>query len=108
MSGEPSLPTEPVGDPEPAPEPVEPEAEAPSSDVDAGTQHPRNELNNYAQRRGYTMTWDEHASGPRENETWTCTVYISGQVYGRGIASTKNAAKDAAARQALQYITGTG
>ncbi|KAF8208422.1 hypothetical protein K438DRAFT_1573727, partial [Mycena galopus ATCC 62051] len=65
-------------------------------------------LNNYLQSKGQlaALSWEESTSGPKSAPTWTCICKISGQVRGRGTGSLKRTAKDAAAKQALESLTG--
>ncbi|KAF8579852.1 hypothetical protein K439DRAFT_1637564, partial [Ramaria rubella] len=61
-----------------------------------------NELQRQARVR--SLTWDDQRSGPGHQATWTCTVYIDEIEYGTGSASSKQGARDAAARMALQAL----
>jgi len=70
------------------------------------------ELNNLLQGeyRGQTqtqtiLTWETKQDGHRHEGDWVAIAYIRGIEYGRGSASTIRAAKEKAARQALEALT---
>ncbi|KAF9011039.1 hypothetical protein BDQ17DRAFT_860878 [Cyathus striatus] len=84
------------------------------------------DLNNYLQEKQQSslLAWVEQSSGPSHETTWTvqckgsynfslfdknkylriADLLVDGQVLGTGKAATKQAAKDVAARQALQVL----
>ncbi|KAF8978317.1 hypothetical protein BDQ17DRAFT_1550578 [Cyathus striatus] len=64
------------------------------------------DLNNYLQEKQQSslLAWVEQSSGPSHETTWTVQCKVDGQVLGTGKAATKQAAKDVAARQALQVL----
>ncbi|KAJ7717485.1 hypothetical protein DFH07DRAFT_973572 [Mycena maculata] len=61
------------------------------------------QLNNYfqAQKASHTLSWVEYSTGPSHEIKWTVQCKISGEVKGTGVADSKAAAKEEAARQAL-------
>ncbi|GJJ11670.1 hypothetical protein Clacol_005906 [Clathrus columnatus] len=63
-------------------------------------------LHNEMQRQGRlkALTWDDQVAGPTHNAVWTCSALINEIEYGRGMAPNRQAARDEAARQALQAI----
>ncbi|KAF9001765.1 hypothetical protein BDQ17DRAFT_1358227 [Cyathus striatus] len=65
-----------------------------------------NQLNNYLQERQMSsyISWSEKSAGTAQNPTWTVECKISGVVMGTGTAARKQAAKEIAARQALQRL----
>ncbi|KAJ6541929.1 hypothetical protein B0H19DRAFT_1381477 [Mycena capillaripes] len=60
-------------------------------------------LNNYfqAKQATHTLSWAESSSGPSHEIKWTVQCKVSGEVKGTGVADSKAAAKEEAARQAL-------
>ncbi|KAF5323414.1 hypothetical protein D9611_005499 [Ephemerocybe angulata] len=50
------------------------------------------------------LSYSEVAAGPQNDPTWTIECKINGTVRGTGIAKKKNAAKEAAAKEALQAL----
>ncbi|TFK41924.1 hypothetical protein BDQ12DRAFT_710272 [Crucibulum laeve] len=65
-------------------------------------------LNNYlqGQDRASSLSWVESNSGPSHAPTWKCVCKIDGKEYGTGTGSHKHIAKDIAATQALNTLTG--
>jgi len=63
-------------------------------------------LHNEMQRRGIlaSLTWEDCPSGPRHKQTWLAIVYVNEVEYGRGCGSTKAAARNMAAREALLQL----
>ncbi|KAG8946048.1 hypothetical protein FRC03_001517 [Tulasnella sp. 419] len=63
-------------------------------------------LHNRLQQQGkaHSLTWDEEASGPSHDTQWTMTAKVEGVVVGSGTASKKQAAKDLAAKRALEKM----
>ncbi|KAF8521581.1 hypothetical protein BU17DRAFT_21900, partial [Hysterangium stoloniferum] len=61
-------------------------------------------LHNEMQRQGRlrSLTWDDSVYGPTHQATWTSIVQIDEIEYGRGTSSTRQGARDEAARLALQ------
>ncbi|KAJ2912490.1 hypothetical protein MD484_g7926, partial [Candolleomyces efflorescens] len=61
-------------------------------------------LNNHLQKigRATSLSWEESSV----NQVWTCVCKIDGEPRGRGVASHKHVAKDAAAEEALKYLIG--
>jgi len=61
------------------------------------------QLNNYFQARqaSHTVSWVEYSTGPSHAIKWTVECKVSGEVKGTGVADSKAAAKEEAARQAL-------
>ncbi|THU91573.1 hypothetical protein K435DRAFT_863304 [Dendrothele bispora CBS 962.96] len=57
-----------------------------------------------AQSRGLTPVYADSFSGPQHAPTWTSTVSINNQQYGTGQGTSRGAARENAARQALQVI----
>ncbi|THU80879.1 hypothetical protein K435DRAFT_873924 [Dendrothele bispora CBS 962.96] len=58
-----------------------------------------------AQSRGITPVYVDSSSGPPHALTWSSTVYINNQQYGVGTGASRGAARESAARQALQVIS---
>ncbi|THU91571.1 hypothetical protein K435DRAFT_863301 [Dendrothele bispora CBS 962.96] len=58
-----------------------------------------------AQSLGGTPVYVDASSGPQHAPTWTSTVYINNQQYGFGSGASRGAARENAARQALQAIS---
>ncbi|PIL31513.1 hypothetical protein GSI_06215 [Ganoderma sinense ZZ0214-1] len=60
-------------------------------------------LNNYLQNTGRlaSLSWEDKSDGPRHGPVWTSYCKINDVVMGTGTGSQKNAARDAAAGQAL-------
>ncbi|KAI0962304.1 hypothetical protein AcV7_001176 [Taiwanofungus camphoratus] len=63
-------------------------------------------LNNHLQQTNQThvLSWAESSKGPANALQWTIICKIGGQARGIGTASSKSAAKEAAALQALQSL----
>ncbi|SJL06415.1 uncharacterized protein ARMOST_09751 [Armillaria ostoyae] len=63
-------------------------------------------LNNYFQARGDTsvLSYQESVVGPSDRAEWTVVCKVSGEIKGIGVASSKSAAKETAAKQALQRL----
>ncbi|RPD54453.1 hypothetical protein L226DRAFT_575643 [Lentinus tigrinus ALCF2SS1-7] len=61
------------------------------------------QLNNYLQERQalHILSWDELLVGPPGNREWQMTCVINGESKGVGVAATKGAAKNKAAKEAL-------
>ncbi|KAJ7735855.1 hypothetical protein DFH07DRAFT_967046 [Mycena maculata] len=67
------------------------------------------QLNNYLQAKQatHTISWLDYSTGPSHDIKWTVQCKISGELKGAvpfagtGVANTKAAAKEEAARQAL-------
>ncbi|KAJ7103112.1 hypothetical protein B0H15DRAFT_811003 [Mycena belliarum] len=61
------------------------------------------QLNNYLQGQKiiHTLSWSESSVGPSHEIKWTVQCKVSGVVKGTGVADSKSAAKEEAARQAL-------
>ncbi|KAJ7687439.1 hypothetical protein B0H17DRAFT_1070214 [Mycena rosella] len=61
------------------------------------------QLNNYFQgkKASHTLSWSESSTGASHEIKWTVQCKVSGEVKGTGVADTKAAAKEEAARQAL-------
>ncbi|KAJ8084726.1 hypothetical protein PM082_003503 [Marasmius tenuissimus] len=74
----------------------------------ANSTHNRNALNNYAQKAGYTLKYDDACAGPQQAPTWTSTVTLNGTLYGTGQGITKAAAQEVAAGAALAYLSQRG
>ncbi|KAG1757059.1 hypothetical protein EDB19DRAFT_7853 [Suillus lakei] len=71
--------------------------------------HPRTMMNNELQLRyGSTgaehLRWEVYSQGPPNNLTWSATIYIDDQNYGRASAPTRGAAQDTAAQQAYNHL----
>ncbi|KAJ3483498.1 hypothetical protein NLI96_g6278 [Meripilus lineatus] len=68
--------------------------------------HHRMNLNKFLQVNGGVnrLDWKINSSGPESSQTWIATAKIDGVEYGRGSASSKAAAKEIAAQQALQAL----
>ncbi|KAJ7269288.1 hypothetical protein B0H12DRAFT_31018 [Mycena haematopus] len=64
------------------------------------------QLNNYfqAKRAGHTVSWVESSSGPSHATKWTVECKVSGEVKGTGVADSKAAAKEEAAKQAVAAL----
>ncbi|KAJ7921251.1 hypothetical protein B0H13DRAFT_2417519 [Mycena leptocephala] len=60
-------------------------------------------LNNYLQAKqaSHTLSWAESSAGPAYEIKWTVVCKVSGEAKGIGVADSKAAAKEEAARQAL-------
>jgi len=63
-------------------------------------------LNNYLQTKDKAnlLSWDESTIGPRHEPMWTCVCKIDGQEYGRGTGLSKQTARAAAAKVALERL----
>ncbi|KAJ7361276.1 hypothetical protein DFH08DRAFT_1074303 [Mycena albidolilacea] len=63
-------------------------------------------LNNYLQRKqaSHTLSWAENSTGPSHAIKWTVECKVSGEVKGTGVADSKAAAKEDAAKQALKAL----
>ncbi|KAI1794011.1 hypothetical protein LXA43DRAFT_999340 [Ganoderma leucocontextum] len=63
-------------------------------------------LNNYLQNTGRltALSWKDEFSGPRHDPVWTSICKINDVVMGTGAGSQKNAARDAAAGEALRAL----
>ncbi|KAJ6601392.1 hypothetical protein DFH09DRAFT_1302675 [Mycena vulgaris] len=61
------------------------------------------QLNNYfqGQKSSHVVSYSESSQGPSHDIKWTVQCKVSGVVKGTGVASSKNAAKEEAAKQAL-------
>ncbi|KAI0931443.1 hypothetical protein AcW2_000333 [Taiwanofungus camphoratus] len=70
------------------------------------SQGPIIRLNNHLQQTNQThvLSWAESSKGPANALQWTIICKIGGQARGIGTASSKSAAKEAAALQALQSL----
>ncbi|KAJ7897324.1 hypothetical protein B0H14DRAFT_3425353 [Mycena olivaceomarginata] len=64
------------------------------------------QLNNYFQRNqaSHTLSWAEKSTGPSHAIKWTVECKVSGEVKGTGVADSKAAAKEEAAKQALKAL----
>ncbi|KAF8204321.1 hypothetical protein K438DRAFT_556107 [Mycena galopus ATCC 62051] len=64
------------------------------------------QLNNYFQgtKASHTVSWVEYSSGPSHAIKWTVECKVSGEVKGTGVADSKAAAKEEAARLALEAL----
>ncbi|KAF8579894.1 hypothetical protein K439DRAFT_348779 [Ramaria rubella] len=64
------------------------------------------QLHNELQRQGRlrSLSWEEGTAGPNHNISWTATVFIDEIEYGRGAATTRQGARDEAARRALRAL----
>ncbi|KAF9001758.1 hypothetical protein BDQ17DRAFT_1426417 [Cyathus striatus] len=71
-----------------------------------GGSTPVTQLNNYLQNMQMSseLSWSEIPSGPAHAPTWTVQCKINREVKGVGISSSKQTAKNEAARQALQTL----
>ncbi|KAJ7150292.1 hypothetical protein C8R46DRAFT_1229860 [Mycena filopes] len=60
-------------------------------------------LNNYYQGKNaiHLVSWVESSSGPSHQIKWTVQCKVSGEVKGTGVADSKSAAKEEAARLAI-------
>ncbi|TBU34439.1 hypothetical protein BD311DRAFT_746165 [Dichomitus squalens] len=63
-------------------------------------------LNNYLQNKGRAaaLHWEDTFTGPRHDGQWTSYCKINGEVIATGTGTQKNAARDAAAREALPIL----
>ncbi|KAJ7508661.1 hypothetical protein B0H11DRAFT_1966124 [Mycena galericulata] len=68
------------------------------------SEHCRTELNNLAAQLGRSVEYADTASGPLHDQQWTSVVYVNRYEFGRGYAKTKGAAREAAAKQAVDLI----
>ncbi|KZT08620.1 uncharacterized protein LAESUDRAFT_811235 [Laetiporus sulphureus 93-53] len=64
------------------------------------------DLNNYLQSKELLsqLSWEESFTGPRHAPEWTSVCKLSGAVIGRGTGSSKHAARDMAAKAALEHL----
>ncbi|KAF8516089.1 hypothetical protein JB92DRAFT_2829416 [Gautieria morchelliformis] len=64
------------------------------------------QLHNELQRQGRlrSLSWDDQVQGPTSNAVWTSTVFLDEIEYGKGTASTRQGARDIAARRALRAL----
>ncbi|KAJ7446511.1 hypothetical protein B0H11DRAFT_2085064 [Mycena galericulata] len=75
-----------------------------SSPQNFGSQNVLAILNEAAQRNGISVTYSADHTGPAHAPTWSVTCLIKGIEKGRGSGSSQKAAKETAARQALQAM----
>ncbi|KAI0692968.1 hypothetical protein BC835DRAFT_1416237 [Cytidiella melzeri] len=63
-------------------------------------------LNNHLQATDQVaaLSWSDSKSGPDHAPVWTSICKLDGVEVGRGTGPLKHAARDAAARQALQTL----
>ncbi|KIJ97685.1 hypothetical protein K443DRAFT_630669 [Laccaria amethystina LaAM-08-1] len=61
-------------------------------------------LNNKCQWDRKTVVYDEESTGPKDDETWTMTVFIDEIQHGQGTGKNKGSAKAAAAEMALKRL----
>ncbi|CAG7847610.1 SubName: Full=Uncharacterized protein {ECO:0000313/EMBL:CCA68546.1} [Serendipita indica DSM 11827] len=61
-------------------------------------------LNDAAVRRGVKLEYDVNSMGPMHNITWMATALINGEWKGQGSGTSKQAAKEEAARAALKTL----
>ncbi|KIJ32693.1 hypothetical protein M422DRAFT_184149 [Sphaerobolus stellatus SS14] len=63
-------------------------------------------LHNFLQGKGMvgSLSWQDSRVGPDNAPVWTATVHIAGQVYGSATGGTKQLARNAAARKALDVL----
>ncbi|KAG6811636.1 hypothetical protein H0H92_006506 [Tricholoma furcatifolium] len=73
-------------------------------------EHYRMELNNMANARGLLpVTYEnEQPSGPQNKPMWSSTVYVAGINGGTGYGNSKGAAREQAARRAIDYLLQRG
>ncbi|PBK76586.1 hypothetical protein ARMSODRAFT_969263 [Armillaria solidipes] len=50
------------------------------------------------------LSYQESVVGPSDRAEWTVVCKVSGEIKGIGVASSKSAAKETAAKQALQVL----
>jgi len=64
-------------------------------------------LHNLLQGQGlvHTLSWLDFKEGPENAPTWTAYVVLSGTQYGPGVGPTKQAARNLAAKKALDVLT---
>ncbi|KAJ7361272.1 hypothetical protein DFH08DRAFT_951865 [Mycena albidolilacea] len=64
------------------------------------------QLNNYFQGKqaSHIVSWAEYSTGPSHAIKWTVQCKVSGEVKGTGVADSKAAAKEDAAKQALKAL----
>ncbi|KAG2044606.1 hypothetical protein BDR03DRAFT_939528 [Suillus americanus] len=70
-------------------------------------------LNNFLQGRYGTafathFKYEDTSSGPQNLAVWTGTYFINDMKYGEGSASTKKAAKEAAAQKTIEMLEAEG
>ncbi|THU91577.1 hypothetical protein K435DRAFT_863310 [Dendrothele bispora CBS 962.96] len=69
------------------------------------SEHFRNQLNNAAQSRGVQPVYSDSFTGTNHAPIWTSTVSMNGMQYGAGTGTSKGAARENAAREALQTLS---
>jgi len=64
------------------------------------------DLHNELQRRGKhgVLRYEDRTAGPKHSPTWTTTLYISDIEYAKGTGKNKQAARDEAAKTALDIL----
>ncbi|KAJ7897326.1 hypothetical protein B0H14DRAFT_2677825 [Mycena olivaceomarginata] len=65
------------------------------------SEHYRTGLNNVAQQRGWTISYEATSTGAQDRPQWTSKVYLNNIEYGRGSGGNKGSAKEQAAKSAL-------
>lgn len=63
-------------------------------------------LNEKCQKARKTAEYTTQREGPKHDETWTLTVFIDQIQHGQGTGKTKDSAKAAAAKMALETLSG--
>lgn len=65
------------------------------------------QLNNWLQEHGRptsSLSYEMSFTGPRHNREWTAVATLNGVEHGRGTGPNQDAAKEAAAKEALQAL----
>ncbi|KAJ7897329.1 hypothetical protein B0H14DRAFT_2677839 [Mycena olivaceomarginata] len=65
------------------------------------SEHYRTRLNNVAQERGYTISYEATWTGPQHKPLWTAKVYLNNIEWGCGTGGSSASAREIAAKKAL-------
>ncbi|KIK00769.1 hypothetical protein K443DRAFT_7435 [Laccaria amethystina LaAM-08-1] len=78
------------------------------SNIAALMEHNKNRLNNILQRllREFSLKFTYDQSGPCNDPTWQCNIYLDRNVIAMGGGTTKQHASEGAALSALEHLHG--